>query len=203
MSRELAILETSAPILDIASHLVQTRGFGAFSYADIAIELHITKASLHYHFPTKAILGERLVERYHDSFFHSLRQIDDSLDDASSKLSAYIHIYNDVIDNDRMCLCDMLAAEYATLPDSIRDRVRSFFEANDRWLAAALLHRRAKKQLVFQGSPIENARLLVSTLEGAMLLARSHGDPARFRSTSARALAGFGVKLRKRPSYAF
>jgi TetR/AcrR family transcriptional regulator, transcriptional repressor for nem operon len=130
----------------------------------------------------------------------SLRGTDESCNDASLKLSGYVRIYNAVIDDDRMCLCGMLAAEYATLLDSIRDRVRRFFEANERWLAAVLLHGRETKQLIFQGSPIENARLLVSVLERATLVVRAHGDPARFRSTAARALAGFGVKLRKRSS---
>ena len=46
--------DTAQRILDIAERLVQTRGFNGFSYADIAGALAVTKASLHYHFPTKA-----------------------------------------------------------------------------------------------------------------------------------------------------
>jgi TetR/AcrR family transcriptional repressor of nem operon len=33
---------------------VQIRGFNGFSYADVAGELSLTTASLHYHFPGKA-----------------------------------------------------------------------------------------------------------------------------------------------------
>ena len=44
-------------MLDAAERLVQVRGFNGFSYADIAAELQITEASLHYHFATKADLG--------------------------------------------------------------------------------------------------------------------------------------------------
>ena len=55
---------TAERILDIAERLVQTRGFTNFSYADIAAELGITKASLHYHFPGKAELGQGGIERY-------------------------------------------------------------------------------------------------------------------------------------------
>ncbi len=56
--------KTATRILDVAERLVQTRGFNGFSYADIAAELHITKASLHYHFASKAELGEALILRY-------------------------------------------------------------------------------------------------------------------------------------------
>ena len=75
MLKVVAASDTSSRILDIAEHLVQTRGFNAFSYADIAAALNITKASLHYHFPTKAKLGERLVERYQESFLAALARI--------------------------------------------------------------------------------------------------------------------------------
>ena len=50
---------TPERILDVAERLVQLRGFNDFSYADIARELGITTASLHYHFPSKAELGRR------------------------------------------------------------------------------------------------------------------------------------------------
>ena len=54
----------SERILDIAERLAQTRGFNGFSYADIAEELAVTKASLHYHFRSKADLGQALIVRY-------------------------------------------------------------------------------------------------------------------------------------------
>ena len=40
---------TATRILDIAEGLVQTRGFNGFSYADVAGELRVTAACLHYH----------------------------------------------------------------------------------------------------------------------------------------------------------
>jgi AcrR family transcriptional regulator len=49
MPRPIAVSETSARILDVAERLVQMRGFNAFSYADVADVLKVTKASLHYH----------------------------------------------------------------------------------------------------------------------------------------------------------
>ena len=51
--------DTAERILDVAERLVQQRGFNGFSYADIAAELGITKAGLHYHFASKADLGRR------------------------------------------------------------------------------------------------------------------------------------------------
>ena len=193
MPKPAATSETSIRILDVAERLVQTRGFNAFSYADISRALHITKASLHYHFPTKAKLGERLIERYRVSFLDALADIDRTWRDAGAKLRAYAGIYVSVLERNRMCLCGMLAADYATLPKAMKEEVRHFFDANEAWLVEVLESGRANKALAFSGPPVETARVLVALLEGAMLLARSHGDPARLRSAADHLLADLGV----------
>ena len=72
MRMQAARTDTADRMLDLAERLVQTRGFNGFSYADIASALEVTKASLHYHFPTKAELGRRLIERYSDAFTAAL-----------------------------------------------------------------------------------------------------------------------------------
>jgi TetR/AcrR family transcriptional repressor of nem operon len=194
MPRSTVAPDTSSRILDIAERLVQTRGFNAFSYADVAGALHITKASLHYHFPTKAKLGERLVERYRASFLAALQDIDRTCRDAPARLLAYVRIYTGVLEHNRMCLCGMLSADYATLPKPMKEEVRRFFDANETWLADVLRRGRENKELAFAGSPVEAARVLVAALEGAMLLARSHGDASRLRSAADHLLADLGVR---------
>src|SRR5947209_10912472 len=88
---------TSEQILDIAERLVQTRGFNNFSYADIAKELGITTASLHYHFRGKAELGQALVTRYAERFGEALEQIDRDTPDPPGKLEAYARLYAGVL----------------------------------------------------------------------------------------------------------
>jgi TetR/AcrR family transcriptional repressor of nem operon len=180
--------DTSDRILDIAEHLVQTRGFNGFSYADIASELQMTKASLHYHFPTKATLGHRLIERYSEVFSTALEAIDESGVDAREKLHAYVEIYSVVLRNDRLCLCGMLAADFVTLPEPMKSAITDFFETNERWLTSVLTQGREGGALRFEGAPLEVSRLLVGSLEGAMLVARTFGEIARFQSIAHRLL---------------
>jgi TetR/AcrR family transcriptional repressor of nem operon len=193
MAAVAAVQDTSEQILDIAEKLVQTRGFNGFSYADIASVLHVTKASLHYHFPTKAELGRRLIERYHEGFSAALQRIDIQTADPRQKLQRYVQIYADVLRRNRMCLCGMLAADYTTLPKPMKDRVRRFFEANEDWLVDLLEEGRQTKMLRVNGSSRDAARALVGALEGAMLIARSFGDVAHFHSASGRLLADLGA----------
>src|SRR5512132_4683705 len=85
--------DTAQRILDVAEQLVQVRGFNGFSYADVAAELGITKASLHYHYPGKAELGEALIARYAERFAESLAAIDGEAGTPSAKLDAYANLY--------------------------------------------------------------------------------------------------------------
>jgi TetR/AcrR family transcriptional regulator, transcriptional repressor for nem operon len=182
--------DTSSRILDVAERLAQSRGFNGFSYADIASELGITTASLHYHFPGKAELGEALIRRYASRFVEALETIDSGGADARAKLDAYAAIYGDVLRDRRMCLCGMLAAEYDTLPDPMREQIVGFFDANEAWLVATLEQGQAEGTLHVTGSPGDAAQTIVSSLEGAMLVARPYGDVARFQAAADRLLAG-------------
>ena len=181
--------DTSQRILDIAERLVQTRGYNGFSYADIAGAMHVTKASLHYHFPAKADLGSRLIERYERNFLAALEAIDAEGRDARDKLRLYASIYEGVLREGRMCLCGMLAAEFGTLPKPMRDEMRHFFDENERWLVAVLQQGRREKVLKFSGSAAEAAQAIIGTLEGAMMIARTYADVGRFKAASDRLLA--------------
>jgi len=185
-----ATRDTPAAILDTAERLVQQRGFNGFSYADVAAELGVTKAGLHYHFAGKAELGEALMNRYTDRFGEALAQIDAGERPAPEKLDAYVDLYADVLSDERMCLCGMLAAEYGTLPERMQAVVLRFFDENERWLERVLEDGRRAGTVSVTGSARDAARLIVSALEGAMLVARPYADVERFRAASRALLAG-------------
>jgi TetR/AcrR family transcriptional repressor of nem operon len=168
---------------------VQRRGFNGFSYADVARELGITKPALHYHFAGKAELGEALISRYAARFTDALAGIDAKVTEAPAKLDAYANLYLDVLRHKRMCLCGMLAAEYQTLPKPMTDTVIRFFDDNETWLEDVLEQGRRDGTLHYAGPPIEVARMILGTLEGAMLVARPHGDITRFQTAANHLLA--------------
>lgn len=184
---------TPERILDVAERLVQRRGYGGFSYADIAREMGMTKASLHYHFAGKAELGEALIERYADRFGGALEAIDTTQEDAPAKLEAYTGLYADVLRGDRMCLCGMLAAEYETLPKPMCEAVLRFFDLNVAWLATVLEDGQSTATLSIGGSPEDAARGLLGALQGAMLVARPYRDPTVFQAVAVQALGAVAV----------
>jgi len=174
---------TAERIMDAAQRMVQTRGYNAFSYADISAQVGIRKASIHYYFPSKKDLGKELVARYRVAFRDKLDRIDNETGDARRKLKAYAQLYLEALrDDDRMCLCGMLASDITTLPEEVRREVVSFFADNETWLMKTLGDGRNVGVLSFGGSAKSEAQLLLTGLQGAMLVARTYGDEARFRT---------------------
>ena len=183
-ARERPNGNTASRILDVAERLVQLRGFNGFSYADVAAQLNVTKAGLHYHFTGKADLGEALITRYARRFADALAAIDGTRAGPRKELEAYAALYAEVLRGQRMCLCGMLAAEYQTLPKPMQDAVIRFFDDNEAWLEVVLERGRAEGTFHFRESARAAARLVFSALEGAMLTARPYGDVERFQASA-------------------
>jgi TetR/AcrR family transcriptional regulator, transcriptional repressor for nem operon len=186
---------TAMRVLDAAERLVQVRGFNGFSYADVAAELGITKAALHYHFASKAALGEALIDRYCDRLAASLAALAAAEPSAAARLRGYAALYRDGLRGERLCLCGMLAAEYQTLPQAMRSAVIRFFTRNEAWLAGVLADGAAAGEIQLAGPPADTAVALIAGLEGAMLVTRPFDDVARFDAAIAPLLAGLNAPL--------
>ena len=181
--------DTRTRILDRAQELIQTRGFNGMSYADVAAGLGLTKAALHYHFPTKADLGLAVLARYTAEFVAALDAIDARRPTAADRLGAYTRLYVDVLEGERLCLCAVLAAEQRTLEVPLRAAVAAFFAANVRWLTEVIRLGRLDGTVAGVGSAAAVAEVVLGALEGAMLVAWSRDDVAGFRRAAEQVLA--------------
>src|SRR5450759_226754 len=97
--------ETASRILDTAERMVAMRGYNGFSYADVAKELGITRAALHYHFASKTDLGEALISRYSRRFMQALAGVESRSTDVRTRLTQFTGLYLDTLREGRMCLC--------------------------------------------------------------------------------------------------
>ena len=127
-------LENINKIKDIAESKIKEGGFNAFSFREIAKEIGIKSASVHYYFPTKSDLAIAVVERYIERFTVLLEEIDESCV-GEEKINKYIDLFISVLTVDqRMCLCGILGTESQLLPESVKASVGQFFELNICWL---------------------------------------------------------------------
>ncbi|MBA2652857.1 MAG: TetR/AcrR family transcriptional regulator [Tatlockia sp.] len=171
-------------ILDCAQALIQRCGYNGFSYADISIAVGIRKASIHHHFPTKVDLAVAVIERYEEVFNASLSNIN-SQKDWLEKVRHYTELYKQVLGEDKLCLCGMLASDMETLPENLKTAVRSFLSGNADWLVEVLADNSqlSKKRL------INIAWQIINQLQGGIMMARILEDPAIFSDSCAELLS--------------
>ena len=130
--------------------------------------------------------------RFRRQFEAILAEIDAGARGPRRKLKRYAQLFHDTLEaENRMCLCGMLASDMATLPPAVRDELRRFFDDNQAWLTRVLAEGREAGKLRFAGAAEAEARLLVSALEGAMLVARLYEDTDLFASMTRRLLARY------------
>ncbi|MFT5578547.1 MAG: TetR/AcrR family transcriptional repressor of nem operon, partial [Paraglaciecola psychrophila] len=65
-------LSTKEELLKVAQLKVRSGGYNSFSFRELAAEVGIKSASVHYHFPTKSDLGAAVAHQYTDEFLKAL-----------------------------------------------------------------------------------------------------------------------------------
>lgn len=164
---------TAQQILDVAQSMVRNRGYSAFSYADIAKEIGIRKASIHYHFPSKDNLVKELVKRYREILSHKCEIIEQQPITPLEQLRAFVNLYRDGLQANQMCLCGMLTADFFVLNSSIQEELKTFFSVTEAWLAQLLKHGSEAGIWKCTQSVELEAKTMISMLQGAQLLART------------------------------
>ena len=182
--------DTRSTLIDAALGKVRRQGYSAFSYADLAEAAGLRKPSIHHHFPTKEDLGVEMVKTYSERFAEDLARIDAAHGGALERLRAYARLYRHGLGEEQGCLCGVLASEVAVLPPRVQAGVRQFFQLNLRWLERTLQAGVAGRELGRTAEPRRDARTVLATLQGAMLVALSLQQPAAFDHAVDGLLAG-------------
>ena len=171
-------------IMTVARELVQSNGYNAFSFHDIARKLGIKCASIHYYFPAKSDLGKSLIQHYRQNFINELNQVDAISKSTMGKLDSFTQLFLNALESDnRMCLCGMFASDITTIPEEIQEEVRLFFAECEAWLTVTLRAGQQSGEIEINNQPENLARFIFASLEGAMLSARTFADTERFKST--------------------
>jgi TetR/AcrR family transcriptional repressor of nem operon len=167
---------TRRAILDLGESFLQDMGFNGFSYAHIAGQLGVKNAAIHYYFPTKEDLGCAVIQRYRDRFklwINNARVRDLS---PKEKLDWFFGIYSNTrADHGKVCLAGSLETEFNSLPGALREQTKALTSELLAWLQATLSEGRSAGVFHFTGEPTDKAALILSSLQGALQMARAMG----------------------------
>lgn len=175
---ETPLVSTRGLLLKEAEVLLRTRGYAAFSYADLSARVGIRKASIHHHFRTKEELGVALIDAYLVQFEVALAEILKDEPQALPRLRRYAAFFTGSLQDGMMPLCGALSAEAFALPASMQQRVRHFFELHLDWLEGVLRDGVTERALRADLDVRRAAAMVLSVLEGASLVAWALKDDA-------------------------
>lgn len=157
-------------ILSVAEAHMRAGGYDAISFREIATAIGIKSASVHYHFPQKSDLGEAVVSRYAARVYAFLGRPDDPVETPQVRLKRLCEVYAmALMEEDLNCLCCVLGAESKDLPETVSAAVAAFFARMLEWTERAL-----------EGNAVPNPAHVISTLQGAMVLATAAQRPILF-----------------------
>ncbi|GAN69203.1 TetR/AcrR family transcriptional regulator [Acetobacter orleanensis] len=147
--------QTAEAIIVSAERLIREGGYNGFSFREIATEVGVKSASVHYHFATKSDLAATVARRYTERFMVA---IDDAMKCETNVRIVWINAFRRaLVEDGKMCLCAVLGTTSNSLPVSVQTETRRFFEC-------------ALDKLNLSGLTETQSVHILSTLEGAMLL---------------------------------
>ena len=181
MTTMVRIENSKRTILNMAEALLQDKGFNGFSYTHIASELGVKNAAIHYHFPAKEDLGRAVVRRYRDRFQLWVNNSRVKNLSPEKKLDWFFGIYTDLrADQGKVCLVGSIEAEFNSIPEGLQSEAEALHTELLAWLQSTLTEGRAAGVFRFNGKPANKAALVLSSLQGALQMARALGTK-RFR----------------------
>lgn len=157
-------------ILDAAENRIRSAGYDGFSFRDIAADVGVKSASVHYHFPTKEALATAVAQRYRTRF---LDAVEAEMHGGMPIAMAWREVFRRSLHTDgRVCLCGVLGVVSHDLAPTVLTEVKAFFEAG-------------MAQMQENGVSAAEAERVLSLLEGAMLASVVLGDRALFDRVTA------------------
>ena len=148
-------------LIKIATSTIQKSGIHKLTIRDLGNAVNIKSSSVMYHFKNKDGLMYELVKTYNENFFIYLNEINTQFSDPRKRLDKLVDLFEDVLKEDKLCLCGMLASESDNLDALSKEQTKDFFVKLEQWIEENLELINIDKSL---------SKVIVSSLEGAMLV---------------------------------
>lgn len=168
---------------EVATNAVQRSGLNNLSFRTLADQVGVKSSSVHYYFPEKADLATALIENYTDDFMTKLDVIGRGKKSLKQKLISFINIFENVSSAEKFCLCGMMAAEITMLNDANKILLSQYFNKIEDWLFDQFENHQDQINSNLDSKTL--AKLILSGLEGAILLDRVEVKKLRLKAQKA------------------
>lgn len=168
-------MRTRQKILDAAVHLIQQRGVRSTSVDDVLKASGTGKSQFYHYFGSKDLMVREVIAAQarglptdHEKILAGMR----SIADVESWLEAMISAFDRGL-YPNGCPIGTLASELASTNEEHRTKLAKTFEAWESALAKGIRSMRSRNILPLEAEPESLAMFIVSSIEGAFLLAKT------------------------------
>ncbi len=169
-------IDTRASLIKSAEYMLRSKGYAAFSYADLEKVVGIKKASIHHHFPKKEDLGAVIIESYIQQSILDFESIEQDFPNAFGRLCAFASLFRAAMSDGMLPLCGALAAEMAALPDKLQVLTRQYFGIQLKWIKKIIDEGISCSELSSKGDTHQKAFQILSLLEGSSFVRWAMND---------------------------
>ena len=178
-------MSTRDKLLELANTLIQKNGFEGFSYADLARELGIRKASIHHHFPTKFCLSLAYCDYKREAF----RVLEETkiltVPAGPEQLQAYFDAFSGCTREGEMCGVYAMLSDSNLFTPELKIAVAELAAYELNILTGVLQRGKDSGTLTFNISAPDMAIIVCNSLKGALLLNRMSPHDACERTVQA------------------
>lgn len=166
--------DTKDKILVLAERLIQTKGYVAFSYKDIALELGVKNAAIHYHFPSKEDLGMAIIQHNRLGFVQKTKEW--KALSHEEQLKNFIATYQRFYAQHLVCMVGALGASFDVLPKNMQVNLKLMAIEIKVWLEE-LLHSGLEMGVFgFKETIEEKASVIIAALLSGLILSKVVDD---------------------------
>jgi TetR/AcrR family transcriptional regulator, transcriptional repressor for nem operon len=167
---------TRQELLRNATARVRRAGSAALNFRDLGHSVGVKSSTVHYYFPTKSDLLNEAAAEYTTAFVAALKEGARASRSFRQDMLVMVDMFIGAQGQELSCLCGMLATEADLLDPAVKTTVNGFFAKLQSWV----IGQADARGVATPGGlpPATFARLLVSLLEGALLLSRLQAHKA-------------------------
>ena len=175
--------QTRERILASSAQLFNRQGYFGASLADIMRETGLEKGGIYNHFSSKEQLALESFDYAYGLIQERVRQALSGKYNAIERLLAIVSVFQGIVEDPQAGGCPILntAIEADDANESLRDRARS---AMDNWRTTIhrIVNKGIERQQIRPGVDADEvASILISTLEGEIMLSNLYKDPGHMQ----------------------
>lgn len=162
--------DTRQLLIKSAECMLRSKGYSAFSYADLEKMVGIKKASIHYHFPKKEDLGVLIIESHIATTLVNLEEVNQRVPKAIDRLGEFMAFFKSATEDGSLPLCGSLAAEMVILPEKMQILTKKYLNIQLEWLKDTIEKGIADGDFITDSNAIQLAYQLLSLMEGSSFI---------------------------------